>query len=70
MLLVTDVPKAESRSSIPLCGSKDDCDGIWCVVGRVGQCNMWTCNITEDCMKIVRCHGLPGPSCMEGICSC
>lgn len=70
MLLVTNVPKAESRSYIPICGSSDECEGIWCSNGRVGHCKMWTCDIEEDCRKLVRCRGLPGPYCMEGICTC
>lgn len=71
MFLVTNVSRAEGRSNIPTCGNNDDCEGIWCGHGRRGRCEMWTCEDNIDCRKIVRCNkGLPGPWCMEGICSC
>lgn len=71
MLLVTNASRKKGGNSIPWCGSRDDCDGIWCPgKGKHGKCYVWTCDLEEDCRKIVRCKGLPGPYCMEGLCTC
>ncbi|XP_019102062.1 PREDICTED: defensin-like protein 293 [Camelina sativa] len=72
LLHETNASRKMGTSYIPLCGSRDDCDGIWCKGrgGKTGQCNMWPCNFDEYCRKIVRCKDLPGPYCMEGICTC
>ncbi|CAH8381077.1 unnamed protein product [Eruca vesicaria subsp. sativa] len=69
VLPVTNVPKAESRSSLPECGNKEGCDGIWCSDNRYagqGTCQTWACDLLENCKKIVICKGLPEPYCMEG----
>ncbi|EOA25803.1 hypothetical protein CARUB_v10019170mg [Capsella rubella] len=71
LLHETNASNNKDSSNIPSCGSRDDCDGIWCKgEGKAGKCNMWTCDIEEDCLKIVRCENLPGPYCMEGLCTC
>ncbi|KAF8097175.1 hypothetical protein N665_0293s0025 [Sinapis alba] len=55
---------------IRTCGSTDECEGIWCKQGRLGECLTWTCDLDEYCKKLVRCDRTPEPYCMEGMCTC
>ncbi|KAL0737522.1 hypothetical protein Bca4012_013732 [Brassica carinata] len=73
VLLVTHLPKAEGGGKLPVCGNKEGCGGTWCKDEKrpgKGKCITWTCDLQEDCMKIVICEGGSGPYCMEGLCSC
>ncbi|KAH0939726.1 hypothetical protein HID58_007187, partial [Brassica napus] len=69
--LEANVPTIEGyKDHIRTCGSTDECEGIWCKQGRLGECLTWTCDLDEDCRKLVRCDRTPGPYCMEGMCTC
>ncbi|WZZ01870.1 hypothetical protein YC2023_074198 [Brassica napus] len=74
LFLYFQVTKAEGGSKLPVCGNKEGCGGIWCKDEKrpgKGKCITWTCDLQEDCEKIVICGGgLPGPFCMEGLCTC